>query len=292
MEIDTPKQPTQPEICPRCGVRTEAENPFCSRCKLDLRYGSPNRITSGTCVYCGYTGALSREHIFGRWLNERYKRTERETRHDLTRPDKHAFWGEFESIANSEHHRSSGYSEVVHNVCEDCNNGWMSSLQNEAQPVVASLADGFWPRFTEPARHSLVRWVAMVMINLETKARMSTSSHHQRKSLMGGDVPPGILVSLGRVASPVGGHSFQRKVQLPIRIGDDFLTASSTVFVIEKAAFHCLCSIGDSTVQLVVATTPSPHLPRPIWPIDPGPRISNKEIMTVAAMDKMQLDWK
>lgn len=171
--------------------------------------------------------------------------------HHLNRPEKHVFW-EKTPIHGEDFIRSGDpYTTVVRNVCEICNNGWMSKLQDQARPLVYALAKGDQIAFDEPKIFILARWSAMVTINLECHARMLRTKQFQRTDLMNGDMPPGWRLSIARmVDTACAGRSFHRAIAVPIGMGTkgEYLELGSTYYVIERAAFHTLSSIGDRTL--------------------------------------------
>lgn len=86
-----------------------------------------------TCIFCG-GGGLTREHIVAKWIS------------NLVRPQG-PYGGGF--IVRSAHlgigewERQTHFIELVARcVCEDCNSGWMSALENLAAPVLTPLIEG------------------------------------------------------------------------------------------------------------------------------------------------------
>ncbi len=288
---EQPKSPHHPAICPRCRAATERLKPFCPRCALDLRHGTPKRVTTGKCRYCNFTGELSAEHIFGHWLQERYPHQPGEKRHELARPEEYKFWEFSPFHRNTEKWHGGAYTEVVHNVCAPCNNGWMSVLQDQAKPIVSRLADGYWPSLTNEETQVLSRWTAMVAINLETKARILTTHEHQLEKLKSGEMPPGFRVTIGRMVSASHrGYSFVRQLVFPVgMLEDDHLTVQSAFFCIENVVFHTMSSFGDCTLNLAQEMIPYIGLPRQVWPINHPPRISNRRLkFTPQDLDRIQ----
>lgn len=247
-----PNQPHHPPACPQCHAPTEPTRPFCVRCRFDLRYGTPKPLKSGQCIYCEKRCKFSDEHVFPDWLSGCFPRRHTVTDHHLRRPETHSFE---ESPIHTETFRRSGdpYTTVVRNVCESCNNVWMSELQNEAKPLVLSLAKGEQTHLDDAERLTLARWSAMTSINLECYGRILRTPQFQRTALMEGQMPPGWRVSIARMINTTwAGRSFNRSLSVPIVIGPegDFLEITSTYFVIERVALHTLRAVGDKTLKL------------------------------------------
>lgn len=115
-----------------------------------------------TCIFCDteLSGKKSREHIFPSWLQER--------------------WGLNDDVLLQTHFSEHGevLSDRIHNlgshlcggVCAPCNNGWMSQLETDAQPVLISLAEGTvtLSELDSPQRLILARWACKTAYMLHT----------------------------------------------------------------------------------------------------------------------------
>ncbi|MCJ2065518.1 hypothetical protein MKK63_22815 [Methylobacterium sp. J-088] len=272
---DQPKQPTQPEKCPQCALPTHPETPFCERCNFDLRYGT-KPVKRGKCIYCENTRDFAREHIFPDWLAKIFPKRHRKRLHVLGRPERIAFWEEIKVIENDSVAQGDPYDTVVYNVCGDCNNGWMSTLQAQAKTLVESLAKGMFWILSEADNNLLCRWVTMVSINLQCHARMLVAPQWQRTALMNGLMPDGWRISVGRMTN-VGsaGSSFCTTASVPIGLGEgEFLKITSTAFVIERAIFHSFSSMGNQTLDVALLGAglgESAFTIRPVWPLPAQP---------------------
>lgn len=84
-----------------------------------------------SCAFCGASGPLTREHVFGKWVSK--------IGLDLS-PVQHR------AGPNNGLPRDMGkqppYRLQVKNVCATCNNGWMSKLEDAAQRVLTPLILG------------------------------------------------------------------------------------------------------------------------------------------------------
>ena len=291
---DQPKQPYQPLACPQCHVPTQTTRPFCERCKFDLRYGTSKLLASGQCIYCQKRSRFSDEHVFPRWLRSCFPRRHKKTEHYLSRPEKLVF-GEDSPIHGQIYSRfGDPYTTVVRNVCADCNNGWMSTLQNQAKPLVQRLAEGQRLEIDDLQSVILARWGAMVTINLECLARMLSTTQFQRTTLMNGDMPPGWHMSIARmVETDCAGRSFHRAIVVPIGIGSegDHLRVGSTFFVIERAAFHTMNALGDQTLQLgltMVGVSESQFPTLTVWPRNSANFLKNLPDLVGHDLDNIQ----
>lgn len=83
------------------------------------------------CVFCGSDAALTREHVFGKWVAK--------TGLDLSPLEHHA--GPLNALPRHLGNQPP-YRQEVRDVCGACNNGWMSRLESAAQPVLTPLILG------------------------------------------------------------------------------------------------------------------------------------------------------
>lgn len=271
MNADQPSQPFVPLLCPQCKTKTTKGLPFCPRCKFDLYHGQLKKSKRGICIYCERYDKLSEEHIYPRWLRNYYPHRFKNRYHYLSRPERYAFQESVPMHREKFLRQGDPYTTTLRNVCEACNNGWMSSLQDQAKSIVKELADGTYPKLEKSDIEMLARWCAMVSINFEHYARTPITNPNQRKLLMSGTMPPGWKISIGILESnQMGGAHFNRTVQLPIGNGEsDFIKMQSTYFCIERAVFHTFASHGDIALHLAIHSTRLSEMNNPlqlIWP--------------------------
>lgn len=285
------KPPPRPSICPKCKLDVEVSLPFCRRCGLDLDYGTPTRIISGQCIYCGTDCQFSREHVYGKWIKGRFGSRFGSVTHTLSRPEHFVdVWTPTPMHTRSESHPGGLYDQVVLNVCEGCNNGWMSRLHVEASPLVTELATGTWRIFSPDDLNLLTRWVAMVTINLQCRARQLTSTEHQRRQLFQGDMPSGWKVYAGTMIDDHhGGKHFHRAMATAIEMGDGaYLPLVSCYFVIKRAAFFSFASIGDQTLEVALMSVGATGRDMPLRRLHPD--VANPEGTSWMFLSLDQLD--
>jgi hypothetical protein len=87
-------------------------------------------IRAGTpCVFCGTTGALSREHVVAKWIRKALQITEPVKVYSGT-----TYVGAAETLAI-----------VFREVCSSCNTGWMEQLERAVRPVLEPMLLGAAP---------------------------------------------------------------------------------------------------------------------------------------------------
>jgi hypothetical protein len=252
--------------------------PFCVRCGFDLYYGKQMKPKKEACAYCETVTEMTEEHVFPDWLRGDFPKRMGHASHILVRPERHVFWEEVPlHVGKARKDRSLElYTIKVAHVCASCNNKWMSTLQTQAKPLVLTLARGGWPDLDGAERVTLARWATMIAINIEYFSRIVSSQQHQRTTLMSGGVPDGWRIAIGRMADDRNaGYHFARAFEAPIGIGEDRnLRFQSTLFCIEKVAFHCFSSLGNRTLELAQYCAPmgtanefeDRHRLRRVWP--------------------------
>lgn len=107
------------------------------------------------CIFCG-SGDLTVEDVVPKGIARLYK-----TEGSVKRT----------TVAGHQEgeRRNYGMAFKVRNaVCRECNNGWMSGLQREAQPILKLLLPGDRPLLiTPPAQRLLVAWLTMTAMVTE-----------------------------------------------------------------------------------------------------------------------------
>jgi hypothetical protein len=253
MEFEKIQMPKTPDYCPQCNRATLGAVPFC-QCNFDLRHGNPHRPKVGVCIYCSDKGriVLTAEHIFGKWLIARFpKSPTARTSHKLTRPEVLDFGVKPVMHERTYDKRGHQYFRTIHNVCEECNTGWMSGVHSRAMELVARLAGGEWCDFNNDDQLALARWATMVAINLECQSRQHITTQSQRNSLKQGGMPVGWQIAICRMkGSRSAGYSHLRKKVVDGIYGEEHLIVQSVFFCIEGVAFHALSSFGALALLL------------------------------------------
>jgi hypothetical protein len=114
------------------------------------------------CVFCG-RGSLTREHVFPDWISSLY--------------GKKPGWNEFSH--NNEVVRKFPEKLFQHKakvVCENCNSGWMSDLEDKVRPFLADMITSAKATvLTQEMQDALSFWVVKTML-MNSKASPGVSS--------------------------------------------------------------------------------------------------------------------
>ncbi|MHB8076919.1 hypothetical protein [Desulfosporosinus fructosivorans] len=142
------------------------------------------------CVFCSNTN-LSNEHIFAQWLLKELGILEK----DVTMT--HA---SFVGIPFS--NRKHPFSKLVNGlVCEKCNNGWMSQLEEECKHHIINLMNlnEFKEelKFLEEHHEKVAKWAFknVILLNSATNYRQLVPAEHYI-SLYEGSIPDGVFIDL------------------------------------------------------------------------------------------------
>ena len=138
----------------------------------------------GRCSFCLREDvALTREHVFARWLVERL-RAWRVT---------HTARGSADVAADAR------IARLVTNVCGQCNAGWMSGLEVSFRQAV--FAKSRPEHLAEPTRRTLSRWFAKTAMLVAHAASQELVPEEHWPALTDA-MPGGIRVGLARVRRP------------------------------------------------------------------------------------------
>jgi len=115
------------------------------------------------CIFCEKEGDLSKEHLWPNWLSKMYLRKGDE---------KHTFGSR--TYLNKEIVRDGVYERPGHLfslknrvVCQTCNNGWMSKVENDTKPIILRMINGEKHKITNAELNLFSFWIAMKVVTAE-----------------------------------------------------------------------------------------------------------------------------
>lgn len=266
------KQVNKPDICPRCKSKVVGKKPYCEKCNLFFNLESGKKITKGKCLYCSYEGVLSQEHVLPDWLSNVFPPENRQSYKRLERPDFIDFSKTSDVNSKFYSQNKTIYDSKVYNVCKECNNGWMSNLQNIAKPFVSSLGRGEWGNFTSTKQSILSRWAAMISLNMHSQLKSIQTNEIGLQRLKNGEMPAGWQIYIARLFDDkLSGNRFCMQGYVPIGVGEEALSFNFTYFCIGKVVFLTVNSVGDYIVAHVKYGLPLESIIkdfhfRSIWP--------------------------
>ena len=152
----------------------------------------------GGCIFCG-GWPLSKEHIWAKWLR-RHLSFDDVSHRSMTatmRPE-----GRSEFVKK---HGGDIRGRGIRCVCEPCNSGWMSALQEKAKPTVLRMLDGSPFGIDRDAQSDLSAWVSMAVMAAEQmdKSRIAISASDRIWLYQQRSAPPdwGIWIARHEISS-------------------------------------------------------------------------------------------
>jgi hypothetical protein len=175
----------------------------------------------GVCIFCGFEGRLSKEHVLPKWMRPHLPGSEGTVR--ISRLTQRDFSGRQVVVGEEEVGRplaGEHRSRTLRVVCGTSNNGWMCRIVADVRPLLEPLMLGDWQALTPAMQAKLARWVTLHNIVFEQAfehGRVTDGPERQRfmKELvpgpnryawiarcMGGETMPTFYRLLGRSTHP------------------------------------------------------------------------------------------
>jgi hypothetical protein len=116
-----------------------------------------------SCIFCEETRKMSGEHVWGDWTKDYVERTSNKHTHANVFVPKP---GAPES-AVVRIRAGDPLDSKVHVVCQPCNNGWLSEIQNRAKDLLIPLFNGNPCDLSPDDQAALATWMAMATMTGE-----------------------------------------------------------------------------------------------------------------------------
>lgn len=193
----------------------------------------------GHCIFCdGYP--LSKEHIWADWLREFIPRTQTKTNHNVNIVN--GF--NFERTKGKVDRPGDPHSQRLRVVCQQCNNGWMSEIQNRVKPNLSRLIIGEPADLTSTDRELLASWAVMfTYIWEQAEPKLISSTPSERRAFMDAQLPPsGWTVWMAPYEGTFWKGRTWRRAGATGIVPSELDLHQSTTFVAGKIAFHTFFS--------------------------------------------------
>lgn len=172
------------------------------------------------CVFCG-APKVTREHVLPAWLS-------------AVLPGQGRFYlAEAHAAANGNvqsQWSADRLDKTVKRVCRECNQGWMSTLEQEAKPVLTPLIQG-QRRLVQGAQALIATWMIKTAMMCELgrlrPAQEFTPASHHRHVFEHQQPPPGSCVWAGGYAGGKTVAVHQRLLRLHSSTGEASAFAST-----------------------------------------------------------------
>lgn len=127
---------------------------------------------------------MSREHIWPDWMEELFPRTSADS-HNQEKLRLRLHKGGHQTAQRTVKTRSGHASTVkVRKVCETCNNGWMSEMENRTKGLLLRLARSEPSKLDIFLQHRLATWAAKTAMTAEFSDPSSVAVSQEHRRLM------------------------------------------------------------------------------------------------------------
>lgn len=121
----------------------------------------PRAKKQRTCIFCSRQGNITKEHFWPAWLAHYFPKGG-EDRYiselyaaEVKNPKRLKFRNE---------RQGKVITKKIRVVCSECNNGWMSALEEKVKPIIASFLIGHFHKLNKEQITNLSFWVAVKAI--------------------------------------------------------------------------------------------------------------------------------
>ena len=194
------------------------------------------------CAFCGSDAPLTKEDAWPRWLNRALPKLPPGTAIDLSLDGS--------AVSRASRRTVTGYNTArVPGFCKNCNNGWMSQLEQAACPLLLPMIQGEYTKLTTAEQAVVASWVTKTALVFDQRAK-------HRRPLVSAD----ILTEFGAHRRPIPGS----RVLLAQYGSNDwtlnhFVGGLPAVYAdgTEKVVVAIVTlSLGKLVMQLICPTTP------------------------------------
>jgi hypothetical protein len=130
-------------------------------------------INPERCIFCGYHGPLTDEHIWGDWILKGGYAPRTTNKHEINLTFINLPGVPPESKKKTRAGDPLGAN--LHLVCPDCNSGWMSGIQNRARPHLIHMFSGKQWAIGAAAQQAISTWAIMATMTSEYLSKDTTT---------------------------------------------------------------------------------------------------------------------
>lgn len=163
--------------------------------QVDANRDIPGGLDPTRCYWCP-NPADSREDLFPRWLNKAPLDSPAGHTRGRIRLTRQTPYGPRTEVVE----RIATKKTAVPGVCgEDCNNGWMSVLENDTKDLLVPLINGRLTTLTVDQQVQIARWACMKSAVFEADTRADVgglTSPSTRDAIRSGSLPIDMVVTL------------------------------------------------------------------------------------------------
>lgn len=187
------------------------------------------------CLFCGVVGKMTEQHVYDDWLRSLGYDGEG-LREFITEPDQPVF------------QRGGPFTKTLRIVCADCNEIWLSSMEEAAKPLLLSMfSSSGRMELDSVAQLRLARWAFKIVCVLSQMGRAKTFPLAHCREFRRTSLPPAtsqIWIGAASVRSEPGGEQLAESRYEP-RAADLSLGESTIRVPFYTARFRLLNVVFD-----------------------------------------------
>lgn len=156
------------------------------------------------CIFCGNKSSheikITAEHVLPKWMKKEIPSTKDGKYTSYYSDDNEVKQRNFEKKGQT------AFDQTVNRICNECNNGWMSKLENEVKESLFGLIVGQPAPLFDEELHNLALWgvkTAIVRALVDAGDSLIPDSHYL--SSKKGIIPKNIIVYIGNYKSEAMG---------------------------------------------------------------------------------------
>ena len=171
--------------------------------------------------------------------------------------------------------RQRGHFAKVKFVCQPCNNGWMSRLENEAKPIIQDLLASDRVSFASEERELVARWILKTAMVFEAVGgRGWFYTPEERATVRSGVIPTGYTAFwVARCVNLPGAYTAANNMFESAALSTSGVHGHVTTLAISTIAFQVLtvrstaAVPANAVIQLEGANVaPWPQVAMQLWP--------------------------
>lgn len=242
-------------------------------------------MAKGKCAFCNYHGKLTGEHVWPEWLQTLLPLELHDSHHFHLIIKPQSLFEHRNSIINRQRRSGDPGSRKLPTVCADCNNGWMSRLQERAKDHLIPIVQGQW---TDLSNFSdlVAKWCVMTTMVYEylDTTTIAISQEERDQLRLGGALSDSWTVWIGRcpAESPNrrAAHRAYRVIEGPMTLGKPN-SQVTTLHVGQMLAQVVFAPFNDHDSNVLYALQSGMKLlhPTPSRSLDIGPPLLTEQLI-------------
>lgn len=162
------------------------------------------KLPQRKCIFCEgrQLSRVSGEHLWPDWAKDYFERTA----HDSRTEHRTTFMGKnLRPVGPAEVRKRHGHvvTSKIRVVCERCNNGWMSTIEDEAKPILQLLVEARFAALSPADLLKLATWTTLkfMVVDCREQEQSAITQSHRTDFYETRKLPDGLLAWIFRCGS-------------------------------------------------------------------------------------------